>query len=96
MAPPTFHIPPSTFEVPSDPMPSTIDQIIAEELTHLGPASLGHDQATLRAEYVSFRREALAWDRDSRPGPTLRRALSSVRSYARDFEPLFDADFFAD
>jgi len=71
-----------------------IDDMIRAELDHIGPAEIGRDQATLRHEYVHFRREDLMNDPATPARLAFSRAMASVRRYAPDFRPEYDASFF--
>ncbi|HZT96544.1 MAG TPA: hypothetical protein VFB34_06870 [Chloroflexota bacterium] len=73
----------------------TFDDIIRVELNHIGPSELGRDQATLRQEYISFRREDLLSDPAAPARRALTKAIASVRSYAPNFEPEYDGRFFS-
>jgi len=74
--------------------PNSIDDLVAGELDHLAVAVRGEPQAAFRSEYGTFRKEMLAGDPESPPRAALLRAVASVRSWAPDFEPEYDADYF--
>jgi hypothetical protein len=70
------------------------DKRVEEELEHIGNGDASSDQATLRSEYAAYRREDLVRDPHSPPREALFKAIISVRRYAPDFEPQYDATFF--
>jgi hypothetical protein len=71
-----------------------ISDMLTTELSHIADGPPGSDQATLRHEYLAFRKEMLAVDESSNPRSALSKAIASIRRYAPDFEPSYDSDYF--
>jgi hypothetical protein len=71
-------------------------ELLESESRFIPEGQPGSDQMTFRSEFIAFRRESLAADPLSSPREDLLRAIASVRRYAPEFKPEYDAGFFAE